>query len=203
MQEGAVQPHGFTFPECGPLQMENRVPQWSSSSGPVRSREGSGFRLSLQRWAASNVYKYPILLCWLYHFPHKQTRSHFPSEPSGFDRCLWLFLGPLLKGKKGGNILNWRKWLLMVVCNFMGWEMNCPSSPQLPSAPLIVICICSLGSITSLLAGSAGIVAFWGRKFRCTFTLDTELSGLLMLLRHVTLVSETKRVRSSQPLLGT
>lgn len=71
----------------------------------------------------------------------------------------------------------------------MGWEMSCPSFLQLPSSSLIVIYIRSLGK--SLLVGSLGIVAFWGRRFRGTFTLAAELVGFFVLLRDETLVSES------------
>lgn len=95
MQGRAVQPQYLIFLKCGSL-----VEQHLSSL--ACSGSGSKFKLSLQRWAASNIHKYPLLLCWFYHFAYKQTHSHSPSEPSGFDRCRWLFLDPLLNGKMEG-----------------------------------------------------------------------------------------------------
>lgn len=90
------------LPWMWPLAKGTRGPSVEQQLwGPACGRAGSRFKLSLQRRAASSVHKYPALLCWLCRFPYKQTRSHFPSEPSGFDRCPQLFLGPLLEGKKG------------------------------------------------------------------------------------------------------
>lgn len=82
----------------------------------------------------------------------------------------------------------------------MGWEMNCPSSPQLPSAPLIVICSCSLGNIDS--RGKCWDCHFLRKEIQVCFYPWHRASGLFMLKRDVTLVSEAIWARSLQPLSG-
>lgn len=99
------------------------------------------------------------------------------------------FSGPIVKGEKGREYSELKEIASDGSLQFHGLGDELPLFPSIAISSIDCNLYLQPGK-APLLAGSAGIVTFSGRKFRCTFTLGTELVGFLTAERNVALVSE-------------
>lgn len=107
MQRGALEPCGLSFPGRGPLQTAPEVPLWSSSSRVPPAAElganSSCHRRDERLPAYINIQPFSVDS---FAFLINRHAVIFQVSHLGLTDVPGFFLGPLLEGEKGGNILN-------------------------------------------------------------------------------------------------